>query len=148
METGPPGWVWRWQGTKNKSGSMDVVYLKHTMRPALLIPWNALPGGQSCLRLLIQDHPYWGLGPSNRQGSLSFFPFLFGTVCHTTSYIFSLTDSELTPTKSFSPEPGVWSSGSQHQDPGSPKGQYPPTQSKDLLRFGMCVQEALILGNN
>lgn len=102
METASQGWVLRWQGTKNKSGSIYLVYLKHTMDPTFLNLWDSInwsPG--------LAATPYQGLSLL-RTGSKEKDPFLslsFCTVCHITSYIFqSLTISVLTPTKSYSPK--------------------------------------------
>lgn len=145
METASQGWVLRWQGTKNKSGSIYLVYLD----PTFLNLWDSInwsPGLAAWL--LIKDCPYWELGPKKRA---HFFLSLF-VLCVTLLHIFFRVLPSLywLPPNPILPSPGLIKHLSAPR-PWFPKRAVPPYPAfftTDLLKFGMCVQEALILGNN
>lgn len=134
--------LWR---TKNKSGSICsviyLVYLKHATGPTFLNLWNRIQRSPETRT----KNPHWGLSPDNKKGCI------FHTVWHVTS-CFHRDSPYLPPPPIFQAQ--IRSSSTQHWDPvpSAQKGSSFPSRTTptttDLLRFGICVQEALILGNN
>lgn len=131
--------LWR---TKNKSGSICsviyLVYLKHATGPTFLNLWNRIHRSPETSALRVESRQQKRMHFSHR----------------VTRY---LRFSQRLPLPTFSPpifQAQIRSSSSQHWDPvpSAQKGSSFPSRmtptTTDLLRFGICVQEALILGNN
>lgn len=144
-ETISQGRVFRLCRTKNKSGSICsviyLVYLKHATGPTFLNLWTRIKWSPETRT----ENPHRDRVQTTKKDA-------FFTLCDTLPHVF--TETPLTDPLPLIFQAQIWSSSTQPWDlitsaqkGSSTPSRIPPTTT-DLLRFGMCIQEALILGNN